>query len=570
MGTRGRIFISYRRGDVPGDARSVCERLERRFGKTNVFMDVDRLHAGQRFDRELDKALSQSDVLIAIIGQHWMELLAKHAQAGVRDFVHDEIAAALKRGIVLIPVLVGREDAMPPLPRKEDLPEDIRELVEYQKHSITHESFSRDAAHLVEAVKAALLDTRGQRPWRAIGIVAVIALMVTGVSIGYWTGVFPWFGPGIPQQSPATTIALKSDEARTSAEEEASRKAEVKKAEEEAKAAEEAAKKKADEDARLKAEAEAKVAEEIAIKKADEATKKAADDAARKATDDEAARRLEQQTMRVMAMNCDRLASSPYDEDRPRGMTGVLESSKIDAAATAACDAAMRGYPGIARFVYQAGRAALGRKDYARAEQLFRDAIGKGSAAALAALGTLYANGSGVPQNNVEAYDLFEKGASLNNSVAITGLGVLYGTGNGVALDFAKARSLYERAAALGNARAMANLGTLYYRGHGIMQDYVVARAWYERAAQRGDSSAMFYLGTIYEDGRGVDADFTQARKWYEQAAALGDLQAMYNIGLLYEKGRGVPMSKDEARKWYDKAMEVDYQPAKEGFGTSR
>jgi hypothetical protein len=47
---RGRIFISYRRDDAPGDARGICDSLSRKFGKSNVFMDVDNLLAGQRFD----------------------------------------------------------------------------------------------------------------------------------------------------------------------------------------------------------------------------------------------------------------------------------------------------------------------------------------------------------------------------------------------------------------------------------------------------------------------------------------------------------------------------------------
>src|SRR5438045_1086829 len=99
---RGRIFISYRRDDAPGEARGVADRLARSFGKSNVFMDVDNLLAGQRFDRELEKALSRCDVLIAIVGPRWTGLLSR--ANGDRDFVRDEITAALKREIVVIPV----------------------------------------------------------------------------------------------------------------------------------------------------------------------------------------------------------------------------------------------------------------------------------------------------------------------------------------------------------------------------------------------------------------------------------------------------------------------------------
>ena len=99
MSAQDKIFISYRRDDAPGDARGVRDRLVSTFGKANVFMDIDNLLAGQRFDRELEKALSQCDVLIAVIGPRWMKLLSGHTRSGERDYVHDEIAAALKRDI---------------------------------------------------------------------------------------------------------------------------------------------------------------------------------------------------------------------------------------------------------------------------------------------------------------------------------------------------------------------------------------------------------------------------------------------------------------------------------------
>ena len=81
MGAHGKIFISYRREDAPGDARGICDRLGRAFGAANVFMDVDRLLAGQRFDRELNKALAKCDVLIA----HFNE--AKFAEVSYVDVV---------------------------------------------------------------------------------------------------------------------------------------------------------------------------------------------------------------------------------------------------------------------------------------------------------------------------------------------------------------------------------------------------------------------------------------------------------------------------------------------------
>ncbi|MCH9809418.1 MAG: TIR domain-containing protein [Alphaproteobacteria bacterium] len=150
----GKIFISYRRDDDPSAAARVCDGLAAKFGRASVFMDVDKFRAGQRFDEELAKALAECDVLIAIIGPRWMELLESRASIDDRDFVREEIAGALKRKIVVIPVRVGREGQLAPLPRQDDLPGDIRDLVLHQKHDVTHENFGRDIDKLVKDIRA--------------------------------------------------------------------------------------------------------------------------------------------------------------------------------------------------------------------------------------------------------------------------------------------------------------------------------------------------------------------------------------------------------------------------------
>jgi hypothetical protein len=188
MAAHGKIFVSYRRDDAPGDARSIYERLGRSFGEGNVFMDVDQLLAGQRFDRELDKALAECDVLIAVIAARWMDLLSDYAQQGKRDYVRDEIAAALQRDIIIIPVMMGREANMPPLPLAEELPENIRDLVLYQKHNIAHESFGRDAAHLIAALQSLLHERRGPKRWRAIAV-AVLSVMALYAPLGEYAGL---------------------------------------------------------------------------------------------------------------------------------------------------------------------------------------------------------------------------------------------------------------------------------------------------------------------------------------------------------------------------------------------
>jgi formylglycine-generating enzyme required for sulfatase activity len=197
----GKIFISYRRDDDPSAAARVSDGLALRFGKANLFIDVHNLLAGQRFDEELAKALTACDVLIAVIGQRWMDLLKEKTTGGARDYVREEIAAALRRRIAVVPVRVGREGQLPPLPRAEDLPADIRDLVLYQKEDVAYERFDRDIGELIEAITAV---RRSKRPehavprgsWGWIGAMVASALAITYFGAHYLGVSVPW--PGSP------------------------------------------------------------------------------------------------------------------------------------------------------------------------------------------------------------------------------------------------------------------------------------------------------------------------------------------------------------------------------------
>lgn len=147
-----RIFISYRRADDPAAAVRICDGLAARFGRRHVFFDVDSLLPGGRFEDALANALDHTDVFIAVIGSRWKEVLASRQATEERDYVHEEIAGALKRNISVIPVRVGHQGALPSLPNADELPPEIREFVRYQTQDITYESFGRDIGLLTEAI----------------------------------------------------------------------------------------------------------------------------------------------------------------------------------------------------------------------------------------------------------------------------------------------------------------------------------------------------------------------------------------------------------------------------------
>ena len=219
----GKIFVNYRRDDVRADARDIAGRLSRTFGKLNVFMDVDNLVAGQRFDQQLETSLAQCDIFIAVIGNQWGDILAQRQAVNEQDFVVDEIAAAIARGIPVIPVLVDGA----PLPQAIALPRSIAALPLYQSHEVKHESFGRDVEALFSAIRAIRSQSRTsvQRPtnWGSIAVGAGFMALVIG--IGIWavpTAVNWWEQQEIARKAEGARIA-----AQTKREAEARKKREI-------------------------------------------------------------------------------------------------------------------------------------------------------------------------------------------------------------------------------------------------------------------------------------------------------------------------------------------------------
>ncbi len=190
-----KIFINYRRDDGAATARSVHERLTREFGENSVFMDVDSLFAGQRFDAELDAALDHCDVLIALIGPRWVDILTERAKESKADYVQQEIARALERSITVIPVCFDGAE----LPASKDIPESIRPLVKYQRLLLMHERFGADMRDLIAAINRV---TKGRRrPFARYGASSSVMLgLVAVMASGAYLGMHP--GPIMDRVSP--------------------------------------------------------------------------------------------------------------------------------------------------------------------------------------------------------------------------------------------------------------------------------------------------------------------------------------------------------------------------------
>jgi len=120
------IFIAYRRDDSIDVTGRIYDRLCQHFGKQNVFKDVDSIPLGVDFRKHLGDSVGQCDVLLTVIGRHWLAGDRGHRRLDdVHDFVRIEMEAALKRDIPLVPVLVQGSS----MPSPEDLPEILQSLV---------------------------------------------------------------------------------------------------------------------------------------------------------------------------------------------------------------------------------------------------------------------------------------------------------------------------------------------------------------------------------------------------------------------------------------------------------
>ena len=151
------IFISYRREDAEGEAGRLFDDLVEHFGEDAVFMDVTAIAPGRDFRRAIDESVATCGVLLAVIGQNWAE--AKNA-AGQRrlddptDFVRLETAAALKRDIPVVPVLIRGAR----MPRPEQLPDDVKDLAYRSAVELTHARWASDVQLLLRALRPLVPD----------------------------------------------------------------------------------------------------------------------------------------------------------------------------------------------------------------------------------------------------------------------------------------------------------------------------------------------------------------------------------------------------------------------------
>jgi uncharacterized protein YecT (DUF1311 family) len=142
-----RIAISYRRSDSQDITGRIFDRLVMHYGKSTVFRDIDSIRPGIDFRTQIADALKATDVLLVIVGTHW---LGRGEGAASRmdneaDPVRIEVETALKRDIPIVPVLVQGVK----MPEVGELPGSLRDFA--FRHAVTVDG-GRDFDHHIEGL----------------------------------------------------------------------------------------------------------------------------------------------------------------------------------------------------------------------------------------------------------------------------------------------------------------------------------------------------------------------------------------------------------------------------------
>lgn len=150
---KDKIFISHRHSDTQSDCHRIKSDLQKIFGKDQVFLDIENLEPGIRFAEAIEKTLSQSKVVLVVIGPDWLNVSNEKGERRLldpKDWVRREIAASLTSpGTRVIPVLVKNAE----IPSEEDLPDDLKALTQLQVAEITTKRWDYDLGELVKVLE---------------------------------------------------------------------------------------------------------------------------------------------------------------------------------------------------------------------------------------------------------------------------------------------------------------------------------------------------------------------------------------------------------------------------------
>jgi hypothetical protein len=177
------IFLSYRRINTSGYAGRLADSLEKHFGEGSVFQDVEAIAPGSNFVHAIDAAIARCEVLVVLIGDTW--LTERGAGGSPRlsdpsDFVRLEVAAGLRSGIRVIPVLVKGAG----MPSESALPDDLKPLARLQAIELSDARWDYDVERLAKVMRAWTGGWRVRRRSYMLAGAAIVLAAIAGAA-GY-------------------------------------------------------------------------------------------------------------------------------------------------------------------------------------------------------------------------------------------------------------------------------------------------------------------------------------------------------------------------------------------------
>jgi tetratricopeptide (TPR) repeat protein len=146
-----KVFLNYRRNDSSGYVGRLTERLHARFGSDAVFRDLDSIAVGRDFRVAIQEAIAVCDAVVAVIGRHWLDAVGRDGTRRLDDpddSVRVELATALEREVLLIPVLVDGAT----MPAAVDLPPPLAPLAYRNALEISEIRWEYDVSRLINVL----------------------------------------------------------------------------------------------------------------------------------------------------------------------------------------------------------------------------------------------------------------------------------------------------------------------------------------------------------------------------------------------------------------------------------
>lgn len=159
-----KVFISYRRADSATFSGRIYDRLVAKFGRKNVFKDVDNIPPGVDFAEYIQTSLQQCAVALVIMGPRWADVRLPDGTLRLQDpndAVRIEIETAVGLGLTILPILADNAA----MPVAAQLPESLHKLLRINALAVREDpDFARDMERVIEALERAFAN----RPARGL------------------------------------------------------------------------------------------------------------------------------------------------------------------------------------------------------------------------------------------------------------------------------------------------------------------------------------------------------------------------------------------------------------------